>query len=488
MESPEVDIKPAVPTDDIPDKSLLTDPGTGKLKQSRYEDVWPEDVHAAFMEAVALYPPMGKRRLKYYRVSMHENEHLSDGNRSKSFGRCQLIQSYILEKTGKNRSRKQVSSHLQRLKKIHKDNPAMRPLFSERSQPPSEHFSAPQAISSQDIFANISFSTRHLKSDFGLTVSLQNADTSADTSSMFSCASEASSLNGGSCNALDLSTDFHNQPPFFFPQEFHSPQQCPAGTLHPFDSDYFSELQDPLLFKDAMNGGFRAGSAFNTSAFSISMRRLASKLPIQGRQVESGSTTHFSRPVHSPGIQSTHQWVSQDDLMNGISCNSPLPPAQQAFHIPFHPLQLIPPDKQRLEVDPASDWVWPQNPDIPLGPREGTLGEVRLRYPPAMYADFNSTCPEMRVNSPGSHNSPSESEVPRLPRGISYSYAVTSPATMSESVSNESTINFPGHAVPESFENLTSPLVIKPTPVYPISYIYPNIHFDGRTPAPSLPP
>lgn len=50
MESPEVDIKPAIPTDDIPDQSLLTVAGAGKLKQSRYEDVWPEDVHAAFME------------------------------------------------------------------------------------------------------------------------------------------------------------------------------------------------------------------------------------------------------------------------------------------------------------------------------------------------------------------------------------------------------------------------------------------------------
>lgn len=447
---------------------------------------------------------MGKRRLKYYRVSMHGNEHLPDGNRSKSFGRCQLIQSYILEKTGKNRSRKQVSSHLQRLKKIHKDNPAslscmtiiascllisfsVRPLFSERSQPPSEHFSAPQAvaISSQDIFANISFSTRHLKSDFDLTVNLQNADTGADSSSVFSCASEPSSLNGGSCNTLDLSTNFHNQPPLFFPQEFHSPQQCLAGFLHPSDRDYFSELQDPLLLKDVMDGGFRAGPAFNTSAFSISMRRLASKLPIQGRQVDSGSTMHFSRPVQSPGIQSTHQWISHDGLMNGISCNSPLTPAQQAFHMPFHPLQLIPPEKQRLGPDLASDWMWPQNPDIPLGIREGTFGEVHLQYP-TMYADYNPTSPEMRVNSPGSHSSPSESEVSRLPRETPYLHAITNPATMSGSISNESAITFPGRAVPEPSEDLTSPLVIKPTPVYPISYIHPNIHFD--TPAPSLPP
>lgn len=50
MESIEVNIKPTILADDIPDTSSLMVPGVGKLKQSRYEDVWPEDVHAAFME------------------------------------------------------------------------------------------------------------------------------------------------------------------------------------------------------------------------------------------------------------------------------------------------------------------------------------------------------------------------------------------------------------------------------------------------------
>ena len=442
---------------------------------------------------------MGKRRLKYYRVSMHENEHFSETNRAKSFGRCQLIQSYILEKTGKNRSRKQVSSHLQRLKKIHKDNPAslsclvivatcllssfpVRPFFSERSQPPSEQCSAPQAVAipSQDIFANISFSTRHLKSDFDLTVNLQNTDTSTDSSPTFPYVSEASSFSGGPCNALDLSTNFHNQPSIFFPQEFLSPQQCPAGTLRPSDSDYSSEFQDPLFCKDAINGGSRAGAAFNTSAFSISMRRLAPRLPIQGR-VDPGPIAHFSRAAHAPAFQPTHQWVSHDGLTDGISCNPPLISVPQLFHTPFHPLQLFPPEKQRLDPGLASDWMWPQNPDIVLGPREGTFGE----YPPTIY-QHNFTCPETRDNSPGFHSSPSESEVSRLPRVISYSYVATSPATVSESVSTEGAIDFPTQAVQESSKNLASPPMIRPTPVYPVSYI----HSDDAHTSPSslLPP
>ncbi|KAF8559521.1 hypothetical protein OG21DRAFT_457021 [Imleria badia] len=429
---------------------------------------------------------MGKRRLKYYRLSTHENEDFSDAKRAKSFGRCQLIQSYILEKTGKNRSRKQVSSHLQRLKKIHKDNPAMQPLFS---QPPTEHCSAPQttAISSQDIFTNIS---RHIKSDLDPTINLQDMDTGAST---FSFASEPSSFNGGSCNAFNLSANFHEQPSFFSSQEFLSsaPQQWPAVqvALHPSDSDYLSEFQDALLFKDAINEGFRSGSAFNSSAFSISMRRLASKLPLQSRLVDSGPTMHFSRAVKSPGFQPTHHWISRDSLLDGVSCNSSLASAQEAFHPPFLPLQLIPSEQQRLDPGLASEWTWPRNPDLPFDLREGSFGEIRLRYPPATY-QYNPTCPEMRVNTPGSHSSPFESEVPRLPRGNPYSYAYTSPATVSESVSNQGAIDFPKHS-PESAEYLASPFVIRPTPVYPISYIHSdihsNIHFDDCTPPPNLP-
>ncbi|KIK95302.1 hypothetical protein PAXRUDRAFT_107477, partial [Paxillus rubicundulus Ve08.2h10] len=54
MELSEVDIKQSVPVDDFA-ASHSSGMSIAKLNQSRYEDVWPDDVHAAFMEVRALF-------------------------------------------------------------------------------------------------------------------------------------------------------------------------------------------------------------------------------------------------------------------------------------------------------------------------------------------------------------------------------------------------------------------------------------------------
>ncbi|CAO1618762.1 unnamed protein product [Parajaminaea phylloscopi] len=99
-----------------PNTSSVTAVTAAAAAANKNGEVWPDDVEVAFWEALRLIPKLGRRK-----VLVH----------GKPCGRNELIADYIERKTNKSRTRKQVSSHIQVLKNIKKDDPEFQHLIAE---------------------------------------------------------------------------------------------------------------------------------------------------------------------------------------------------------------------------------------------------------------------------------------------------------------------------------------------------------------------
>lgn len=103
-----------------------------ECNQADAESIWSPDVEEAFMEALRRIPHVGRRKITV---------------QGKPCGRNELISEYIQRKTGKVRTRKQVSSHIQVLKHLLRNDKEFMELVVENPTP-SSHSANPGSSAS----------------------------------------------------------------------------------------------------------------------------------------------------------------------------------------------------------------------------------------------------------------------------------------------------------------------------------------------------
>ncbi|KAG1754269.1 hypothetical protein EDB19DRAFT_1665523 [Suillus lakei] len=416
---------------------------------------------------------MGKRRLRYVRVLKEDQDEAAESSRLvKSFGRCQLIQSYILEKTGKNRTRKQVSSHLQRLKKKYKNDTTKRVLFLETSQLTQEHSdreeSAPSPEGIQtDISPPLSSSSNQASSFDDIVRDGYEEQKPGATS--------ANSVNGS------YFTYYHadNKRHLSVSNSSMVPQVRPVLST------------GILIEEDSISSG---------SDFSLSLRRLGNKLPPLAAQQSEGPTTVYSSQVHcSPACQVPHHVVTHDGssfTMMDFPCNYPLTPVDQLLHTPLQPPQITRPEKRRVVQENVNGiWNWPVNAHISGSPLNSDYSNSyaphahtaeplpsfsNIRNAPSFYMNLMS---DFHPDREDRHHT----------RRLSYSHAYHTSSSYAQDLFAQgfphAQLTYPrflhdpcAHAE----ETLASPPVIKPIPLYPVAYMHSEDRAPDLSPVPAL--
>ncbi|EGN95981.1 hypothetical protein SERLA73DRAFT_75984 [Serpula lacrymans var. lacrymans S7.3] len=455
-------------------------------KSSRYEDIWTEDVHTAFMEAVAIYPPMGKRRLKYYQLpkeAVNSEDIDSIPSRIKSFGRCQLIQSYILHKTGKNRTRKQVSSHLQRLKKIHRgdstslsysdtaasvvnDCVIVRTLLSELPRSPST-FTLSNVSGSDDLEQplhngppfnpNFFSSCDYQPPDFLLDEEHTRRHASAPCSPL---ASANRPPNHQATPGSEKSTE--NEYPGY---RYHA--------LQPID------LEDPQSYPPYH-------LELSTTYPSMSMRRLASNIPVSHDQLEPPRSAFPFQMFCTGDPQTQYNPLHHDSsgfTMVGLPCSDLLTPVEQLLPIPLQPPQAFRQEKKRNPQETSGfRWTWssssPHNLSVPPSSHQNTSPEQCAD----LCAAQSYVQPLSEIYRFTSRFNLGHASYSSLPKRLSYLHpqnTISFPSASSPLVSmDHSTSNVLSSRMHMSVslaeDPPASPLIIKPTPLYPAAYSQPE--------------
>lgn len=428
------------------------------------------------LTALQIYPPMGNRRFKYYQVSSLQSRG-SENLSSKSYGRCQLIQLYIHQKTGKMRTRKQISSHLQKLKKTNNSNSlslysikGLTRLISHinvgsvalaltQDEPVS-----PTALGASAVLNQPSKNFNSALLNHGNSVSAISFPSNSEAASLFPVSAVPENLDS-----------IHKHPNGFYRTVLLEPRLVHVADASPqFDKNlksYYnnqSRSEDRGIFNpDSCDFDVNDTSDLSPSANAHSMmrRRPESNIPVSHSQSLSPSA---AQPSY--GIVLPRAFLDKYGAPT-ISYAAPLTPVEQLLHTPLQPPEILRPDKKN-EITKAHEnkkgWLWPsvdssfhqlQSPLDSFLPGTSTARPLVLDHFPGS-ADIR----RLSTHSPQAH-----SRVPlRLPRKLSYSY----PPTLTSSPPTFKIFSVPSippaippsrisNVEPFSSKSLASPLDIK---------------------------
>lgn len=263
-------------------------------------DVWPDDVEVAFWEALRLIPKLGRRK-----VLVH----------GKPCGRNELIADYIERKTNKTRSRKQVSSHIQVLKNVKRNDPEFQQLIAEPVTEEDYYTPAGGMMYAQPLAGYSSgllgVSLLSAPSDTTMVVSpspLSSATLSPNSGLMSPLPSghspRGSPATGAIANALDNMHFTSSPQPMFSPA---LPAQPSGGTV------MLSEL-DPAPM--VLPASFTMWAYATTTEDKHVYAKLDS---LSMSQVLQGNTPLPVVPVHSP-LLSSFRFPKLEEMFQQLSC------------------------------------------------------------------------------------------------------------------------------------------------------------------------